>query len=219
MHYSCIGFILLALFMPTLQAGTLSYQPSVVAPGYDYLPDDELHTIKVNEQQQQLLVRSWRGKHQYGNIILLAGPGQVPDTPGLISYLRRSLNLDGWASINLTAPMPLPKASFETAAKSITQAGDGQLALGAHQSTPGFTTEEFAAFVEERQQQMQSSLNQISPHSDQYPGKQIILATNQTAAMLITLIGSQQLAAPDLLVVFNPYLAQQQPNSSLINSL
>lgn len=219
MYQFAFVLILLALLTPALQAETLSYQPQVTPKSYGYLPEDELRTIEVKGQPLQVLVRPWEGRNQYGTVTLLASPGQVPDTPGLIGYLRRSLNPDGWASINLSSPAPLPRASFSTSAEEISRAGEGQLTLDPSQATPGFSAQQFAEFLSERQAVVNESLSQLQPLDSEYPGKRIMVVSNQTAAMVIELLSQNKIPNPDLLVVFNPYLPQTQSNAGLVGAL
>ncbi|MFC3136758.1 DUF3530 family protein [Shewanella submarina] len=216
---STLAFVLSTLLLSSGHAETLSYQPATAQPGYGYLPDDELHAIDVDGQAQQVLVRAWEGKHQYGAVILLANPGQVPDTPGLIAHLRRSLNPDGWASLNLTSPTPLPRASFSTTAESIAKAGEGQLELASVSATPGFTQQQMREFIEERQKSVTASLAQLDTIGSEYPGKRVLVVSNQTAAMVIELLHSKQMNTPDLLVVFNPFLPEKKSNSALVKAL
>ncbi|MGI2260393.1 DUF3530 family protein [Shewanella sp. GXUN23E] len=216
---SALTLMLLALMPPALSAETFSYQPQIAQAGYDYLPDDELRSIQVGAQSSPVLVRSWEGRHQYGAVILLASPGQVPDTPGLIAHLRRALNSAGWASINLSSPLPLPRANFSTTAESVANPGEGQLKLTSGQSTPDYSMTQMSEFISQRQASVSEALGQLDVLGSEFPGKRLMIVSNQTAAMVIELLNQEKIPTPDLLVVFNPYLPQPQLNAALISGL
>lgn len=188
-------------------------------PSYDYLPANEVTQLDLGEQTSLALVRSWRGHHQYGTAILLADLGQHADPSGVTAYLRRHLNDKGWATISLSAPHAAPTINHKTDAEEINKAGEQQLVLKATQRLPHLSPDEWQNLRQQQNNQFIQIMDRLDALGQPYPGKRMLIATDQSAGLMIQLLYAGTLPKPDLLVLINPYLTPAQDNAHLAEQL
>lgn len=205
----------------SLSLALLGASPSLKAANtyFSYLPPAEVSQINIAGQEQPALVRPWEGKKKLGAAILLANAGTNPDDPALIAYLRRHINPLGWASISLMPPLLPEPPSFATAAEEISKAGTEQLQQPRDKALPKYSTEQLAEQFTAQQTYITQALNQLDSLGQAYPGKRLLIATDQSAATIIGLLHENQIPSPDILVVINPYLVDVELNEKLPKQL
>lgn len=185
----------------------------------EHVAASELQQIQVDGEDQAVLIRPWSGPKQLGAALLLPPPGTHADAPGLNAFLRRSINPAGWASISITPP-PFPEQpNFTTEAQEISKAGDGKVLGKSNQATSRRDAEEWQKLRKQQQSFIQQSLAQLDALGAPFPGKRLLIAQDQSAALVIELLAAQELAKPDLLVVINPYLDDPDANLALPKQL
>ncbi|GIU16308.1 DUF3530 domain-containing protein [Shewanella colwelliana] len=210
----------LALYFAALSfCFSLSPLYAATAPAYDYLPENEVATITIGEKQSHALVRSWRGKHQYGAAILFSDFGTNADPSDVITFLRRHLNDKGWATISLSAPDNGPQVNHTTDASEVSKSGEKQLALKASKSLPKYSEEAWQKLREKQNEQLIQTMNQLDALGQPYPGKRILIASQKGAGLAITLLNAGSLPKPDILVIINPYLDRSEENQKLAQQI
>ena len=93
------------------------------AENYNYLPDTEVNQLTVDGKTTDVLVRAWYGKKHLGAAIIIGASDTNADSAGLASYLRKSLNPIGWATLSLTPAKGLYRPNYITAAEEIAKEG------------------------------------------------------------------------------------------------
>ncbi|MCE9685846.1 alpha/beta hydrolase family protein [Shewanella sp. AS16] len=184
-----------------------------------YLPAAEVGQIRVGDESVGVLTRPWQGEQHLGAALLLADLGSPPDAPGLIDFLRHGLNPAGWASISLTPPRARAAPNFATAATEISKAGEAQLSYAAGHRTPKFSREQDSQHKTAQENFLQQTLTGVDALSAVYPGKRLVIADGQSAALVIALLQQQQIPAPDMLVVINPFIEDETQNQALAAQL
>ncbi|TVP13102.1 MULTISPECIES: DUF3530 family protein [Shewanella] len=198
---------------------TASMKPRDNRRALEHVAASELQQIQVDGEEQAVLVRPWSGPKQLGAALLLPPPGTHADAPGLNAFLRRGINPAGWASISITPP-PFPEQpNFTTEAQEISKAGDGKMPGKRNQATSRREAEEWQKLRKQQQSFIQQSLAQLDTLGAPFPGKRLLIAQDQCAALVIELLAAQELAKPDLLVVINPYLDDPYANLALPKQL
>ncbi|MGG7092113.1 DUF3530 family protein [Shewanella indica] len=198
---------------------TASMKPRDNRRALEHVAASELQQIQVDGEEQAVLVRPWSGPKRFGAALLLPPPGTHADAPGLNAFLRRSINPAGWASISITPP-PFPEQpNFTTEAQEISKAGDGKIPGKRNQATSRREAEEWQKLRKQQQSFIQQSLAQLDTLGAPFPGKRLLIAQDQCAALVIELLAAQELAKPDLLVVINPYLDDPYANLALPKQL
>ncbi|MDO6679531.1 DUF3530 family protein [Shewanella sp. 4_MG-2023] len=166
--------------------------------------------ISVQDQQQPVWVKPWQGPHQRGAAIIV-GPTDSPASgSGLIRYLRDEIPAFGWASLSIKPTEGLYRPNFATDAEEIPKAGEAQLTLSRHQQAPKFSSNQLLELRNFQQELMVDSLDQLQVIEAQFPGKRLLIVTDDSAGMVINLLFEAKLAKPDLLVVINPYREYEQ---------
>lgn len=198
---------------------TAKMQPRDNSRALEHVAASELQQIQIDGEEQAVLVRSWSGPKQLGAALLLPPPGTHADAPGLNAFLRRGINPAGWASISITPP-PFPEQpNFTTEAQEISKAGDGKMPGKRNQATSRREAEEWQKLRKQQQSFIQKSLAQLDALGAPFPGQRLLIAQDQSAALVIELLAAQELAKPDLLVVINPYLDDPYANLALPKQL
>ncbi|MBO2606424.1 DUF3530 family protein [Shewanella algae] len=198
---------------------TAPMKPRDNSRALEHVAASELQKIQVDGEEQAVLVRPWSGPKQLGAALLLPPPGTHADAPGLNAFLRRGINPAGWASLSMTPP-PFPEQpNFTTEAQEISKAGDGKVQGKSNQATSRREAEEWQKLRKQQQTFIQKSLAQLDALGEPFPGKRLLIAQDQSAALVIELLAAQELAKPDLLVVINPYLDDPYANLALPKKL
>ncbi|AQS40352.1 Protein of unknown function (DUF3530) [Shewanella psychrophila] len=186
---------------------------------YDYLPKDEVIEITVGSQQTEVLVRSWSGKKKLGTAILLANPGMTADGAGFQAYLRRKLNPAGWATIAVTPPRKVPTPNFATAAEEVAKAGEMTGSQKASEATEQYSDKVWQDIREKQSQFVSQTMDQLDAIGAPYPGKRLLITSDQGAGLAIAMISKNQLTKPDILVIINPYMKMKDENLALPKQL
>ncbi|MCG9695539.1 DUF3530 family protein [Shewanella sp. Isolate11] len=186
---------------------------------YDYVPTDEIAEIQINGSPSQVLVRPWQGQHQMGAAILIGDLGTHADPVGIISYLRRHLNQQGWATISLPAPDAAAQVNFETKAGEIPKAGEKQLEPQTDTAQSMYTQSQWREIRDSQNQQLIQTINQIDPLGQPYAGKRMLIVEARGAGIVIDQLFHGRLATPDILVVINPYSPHSEENRQLPQQL
>ena len=189
------------------------------APLFGYLPDTEVSDITVEGKSQPVLIRAWEGKKRLGAAILLANTGTNADAPGLMAHLRRHLNAKGWATISLMPPDESANPSFATDANEVSKAGGEQLTMKSTDAVPKYTDEQQQAQLDAQLANVSSSLSQIDSLGTEYPGKRLLITTDQSAGLVIRLLNEHKIPVPDILVVINPYMINDGQNRLIAKQL
>ncbi|WP_412495764.1 DUF3530 family protein [Shewanella chilikensis] len=198
---------------------TAPMKPRDNSRALEHVAASELQKIQVDGEEQAVLIRPWSGPKQLGAALLLPPPGTHADAPGLNAFLRRNINPAGWASLSITPP-PFPEQpNFTTEAQEISKAGDGKMPGKRNQATSRREAEEWQKLRKQQQSFIQQSLAQLDTLGAPFPGKRLLIAQDQSAALVIELLAAQKLAKPDLLVVINPYLDDPDANLALPKQL
>ncbi|QYJ98107.1 alpha/beta hydrolase family protein [Shewanella alkalitolerans] len=213
-----LSLSLLALMSLALFPAMASAQRSTT-PDYDYLPPAEVEKITLGDAEQAVLVRPWQGRNQYGAAVLLGDLGEDADPEGLLAFLRRELTPKGWATLSIGAPQGAAQPNHITDAGEIPKPGEQQLSQKSNQSLPKYSQEDWAALREQQKTVMSQTLGQLDSLGKSYPGKRILIVTGQSAGLVIEMLTAATLPSPDLLVVINPYLEQDEENRDLPGKL
>ncbi len=169
------------------------------------VPESEKQTITVQDQKIEVLVKPWQSKRQRGAAILVGPTDSQASGTGLIHFLRAEVPTYGWASISIKPTEGLYRPNFATKAEEITKAGEEQLSLEPHQNTPKYNSSQLLELRNFQLSVIDDCISQLEGIGAEYPGKRIIVATDDSAGMVINLLFEDKLPKPDLLVVVNPY--------------
>ncbi|MEZ9139768.1 MULTISPECIES: DUF3530 family protein [unclassified Shewanella] len=193
------------LFNSTLLSASL-LSDSVFIP----ISDAEKQQITVQDQTIEVLVKPWQGKKQHGAVFLVGPTDTHASGRGIIRYLRQQIPSKGWASISIKPTEGLYRPNFATSADQVTKAGEKQLELNAYQITPKYSSSQLLELRNFQQNVINECLAQLEAIGEQFPGKRIIIAADDSAGMVINLLHQDKLQQPDLLVVINPYREFEQ---------
>ncbi|WP_076540606.1 DUF3530 family protein [Shewanella sp. UCD-KL21] len=170
----------------------------------------EKQFISVQDQQQPVWVKPWQGSRQRGAAIIIGPTDSAASGSGLSRYLGNQIPVYGWASLSIKATEGLYRPNFATAAEEIPKAGKAQLSLNSQQKAPRFSSSQLLELRNFQQGLMVDSLNQLQGIEAQFPGKRLLIVSDDSAGMVINLLFEAKLAKPDLLVVINPYREYEQ---------
>lgn len=184
-------------------------------PKYSYLASEEVISIEVGKQTSEILVRSWIGKKKLGAAILFSNPGMNADSAGLQAFLRRDLPLTGWATIAITPPNKVSKLNFSTSAEDISKVGKGEYNPNNAERTPQYSKEQWINIREKQETFIVDTMNKLDEIGTAYPGKRILIATDQGAGFIISMLSKNMLAKPDILVLINPFMSTKHENLTL----
>nr|WP_324291935.1 DUF3530 family protein [Shewanella sp. HN-41] len=120
---------------PETKPATPTETPAL-KPKRNYLPNQEVKQITIDNQPFELLVRPWEGKKKLGASIILPATNGTADSPGLMAFVRRNINPAGWASLSLTPPTEPPAPNFATAAEEVASPGAAQLSTPSNKPSP-----------------------------------------------------------------------------------
>ncbi|WP_028774999.1 DUF3530 family protein [Shewanella waksmanii] len=211
--------------MPHLLTATLvllsllfSHSLSAESSRYDYLDAKEVVSLG-NDDSGQALVRSWRGKHQFGAAILVADFGAHADEAGVVQYIRRHINPQGWASIAITPPAAISPANYATEASEVAKAGKKQLSEQNNKPLKKYSDEQWQKLTDTQVNQLTATLDQLDSVGAAYPGKRMLITLDRSAGVVISLLSESKLPKPDILVVINPYRFRDQENQLIPEQL
>ncbi|QSX34116.1 DUF3530 family protein [Shewanella avicenniae] len=182
----------------------------------DELGAPQRNTIDVQGQKIEVLSHAWASRKKLGSALLLPSLGQAADAPGLMAYLREQLPLHGLATFSVAAPDRPASPNFTTKAEDVSRAGDGTVAEQGTTPTQSRTKDQWQELRTQQRQLIVDTVKQVVPLMQSYPGGWVLITENQTASLVMDMIAQQQLSAPNLLVVVNPYSADPQHNSELV---
>nr|WP_275974926.1 DUF3530 family protein [Shewanella gaetbuli] len=169
------------------------------------IPESEISTITIDGKDTTVLRRSWSGKNQFGLMVIVPGSEDHKQNAGLIGYLRHQLNPKGWATLKLMPPAGLYRPNFATPSEEIAKEGQSQITLPAHQAVPKFNSEQLLEIRNFQQSTLTETLSQLADIGKPYPGARVLIAMDDSAAMVTHLLYEQKIPMPDLLVLINPY--------------
>ncbi|NRD75834.1 DUF3530 family protein [Shewanella sp. VB17] len=182
---------------------------------YHYLPPEEVITIEVGKQQSEVLLKSWVGKKELGTATLLSNPGMSADSAGLQAFLRRQLPHTGWTSIALTPPNKIPTPNFSTAAAEIPKVGQLDNTQINTERTQQFSQKQWMKIREKQEAFIVATMGKLNDIASPYPGKKLLIATNQGAGFMISILSKNLLPKPDILVIINPFMTTSSENQAL----
>lgn len=186
---------------------------------YDYLPGSEVFAFKAGDQASEVLIRPWLGQKQLGTATIIATTGVGADSAGIHAYIRRELPLNGWATLAFTPPNMAPQMNFTTQPEEIEKAGDGLTHIGANKNTPNYSDKQWQDIREKQLSFISSSMAQLDNFTQPYPGKRLLITSGQGAGLIINLLAKKRVSSPDMLVILNPYLLQEDENAQLSHQL
>ncbi|WP_394204553.1 DUF3530 family protein [Shewanella waksmanii] len=185
---------------------------------YDYLDTKEVVNLSGDEPEQ-VLVRPWRGRYQFGAAIILPDFGAHADEAGIVHYLRREINSHGWASIAITPPAAISAANYATQASEVAKAGEKQLTEQNNKPLKKYSDEQWQQLTDDQINHLTNTLDQLDSVGGAYPGKRMLITADRTAGVVISLLSQSKLPKPDILVVINPYRVRDQENQLLAEQL
>jgi hypothetical protein len=206
-----IGFMLLSTF----SINSWAAEQVTSHPKYNYLESEEVILIEVGKQKSEVLVRSWVGKKELGAAILFSNPGMNADSAGLQAFLRRELPHTGWATIAITPPKKVSRLNFSTSPEDISKAGEGKFNPNNAERTPQYSKAQWEKIREKQEAFITNTMNKLDEIGTPYPGKRILIATNQGAGFVISMLSKNILAKPDILVLINPFMGTTHENLGL----
>ncbi|WP_285164213.1 DUF3530 family protein [Shewanella goraebulensis] len=174
------------------------------------ISNSEKQQITVQDKTIEILVKPWQGKKQRGAVVVVGPSDTQASGRGFVRYLRQEIPAKGWASISLKPTEGLYRPNFATSVDQVTKAGEKQIALDPHQVTPKYSSSQLLELRNFQQNIMNECLAELDDIGAQFPGKRILIATDDSAGMVVNLLHQDKLAKPDLLVVINPYREFEQ---------
>ncbi|WP_165399017.1 DUF3530 family protein [Shewanella maritima] len=171
---------------------------------------DEVKQITIDNKPSTVLVRPWQGKLRLGAAIIVGRSNANAQAAGVAGYLRTHLNQHGWATVSVTPTIGLYYPNFATAADEVSKAGKNQLSLDTTQATPKFDSDQLLEQQNFQHSQLTETINQLAEIVKPYPGKRMIIALDDSAAIVTQLLYQRKIPTPDTLVVINPYRAFEQ---------
>lgn len=180
--------------------------PTVTAQQkYAHLNPNEIKFVTIDGKKTAILVRAWESKKQFGSIVIIGPSDTDADANGLVNYLRTHINTRGWASITLTPAKGLYRPNYATKPEDISNAGDEQISLSTHKSTPKYTSEQLLELRNFQQAALSETINQLGSTLSLFPGANILIAIDDSAGMVTNLLYDKKIPNPDVFVVVNPY--------------
>jgi hypothetical protein len=216
LHFCSLSSCLIGIFLLGVVSTTSwAAEPVTNHAKYSYLASEEVIFIEVGKQTSEVLVRSWMGKKKLGAAILFSNPGMNADAAGLQAFLRRELPHTGWATIAITPPNKVSTLNFATSPETISTAGEGKYNPNNTERTPQYSTEQWMKIREKQEAFISNTMNKLDKIGTPYPGKRILIATNQGAGFVISMLNKNLLAKPDILVIINPFMGTSHENLGL----
>jgi len=197
------------------QADTSKHSSSA----YAHLASDEVVEISVGEGVAHILVRAWDGRKKLGAAILLANPGMSASPAGLVDFLRHELPHTGWATLSLTPPKHIAIPNLVTQADEITKAGEKQLSQKSTEAIALYSAEKWQEMREQQEEFIMQSMDKLDALGGPYPGKRLLITTDQGAGLAISLLSRNKLPKPDILIIINPFMINPEENQALAKQL
>ena len=177
---------------------------------YVPVPESEKQLVTITDQKIEVLVKPWQSKRQRGAAILVGPTDSQASGSGLIRFLRNDVPDYGWATISIKPTKGLYRPNFATSAEEVAKKGKVQLSIEANKKAEKYSSSQLLELRNFQQSVIEECLSQIESISSDYPGKRILVATDDSAGMIINLLFEDKLPRPDLLVIVNPYREYEQ---------
>ncbi|MFQ6372938.1 DUF3530 family protein [Shewanella sp. YIC-542] len=171
--------------------------------------------IQIDGKGVLVLTREWQYRLHRGSVIIIPPPGTDARAQGLPGYLARQLSVLGWSTFSLTPPPAAPKLNFTTSVAAVNEAGNGQMHDTGNQLTRQRSDGDWQQLQQRQQHYLQQGLAQLQTSAQAFTGKQLLVAIGPSGPLLMQLLQQQQLQAPDLLVLINPYTEPTAANDKL----
>ncbi|MBR9727597.1 DUF3530 family protein [Shewanella intestini] len=188
--------------------GALVFSTNTFASSaYDQIPANEIKHITIDGKPSTVLVRPWLGKMHFGAAIII-GPSSKKanaNPPGITHFLRTHLNPLGWATISVTPTVGLYYPNYSTSPEAVSKAGEKQLALNTSKPTPKFQSDQLLQQRNFQHKQLNDTINALTEVGQAYPGKRLMIAIDDSAAIITQLLYEEKIPKPDTLILINPY--------------
>ena len=177
--------------------------------------EQQMSQIQIDGKPVTVLTRDWQYRIHRGSAIFIPAPGDNAMSPGLLEYLRQQLNLLGWTTISLTPPPQPAEPNFTTEATEVNKAGDGKVQDSGNATTRKRSDTDWQQLQQSQQHYLQQGLTQLQASSQALAGKKLLIAAGPSAALVLNLLSNNNIMAPDLLVLINPYADEANANAQI----
>ncbi|MCL1075807.1 DUF3530 family protein [Shewanella dokdonensis] len=177
--------------------------------------EQQTSQIQIEGKPVTVLTREWQYRIHRGSAIFIPAPGENAMSPGLLEYLRQQLNLLGWTTISFTPPPQPAEPNFTTEASEISKAGDGKVQDSGNNGTRKRSDDAWQQLQQTQQAYLQQALTQLQTSAQAFAGKKLLIAAGSSAALVLNLLKNNNIMAPDLLVLINPYAEEVAANAQL----
>ena len=208
-------FVIIVCLLGTMNTSCRAADQTGSKLKYNYLPREEVITIEVEKKQSEVLLKSWIGKKKLGAAILLSNPGMNADSAGLQAFLRRQLPHAGWASIAITPPNKIPTPNFATSPTEIPKVGKLNNTQINTEHTQRFSQKQWMKIREKQAAFIVATMGKLDDIGSPYPGKRLLITTNQGAGLIISILSKNLLPKPDILIIINPFMTTGTENEIL----